>query len=307
MFKKLFSGIQEKYNEIKNADARYQELLSKVYSLPTFYSYTPVERKDLTISHKLLMKMCPDLNEKDAVLIRGLIPIDEICLSCLYATECKSNVKFYFVPTTKYLWLIHSNGYLKYQYTDLDAEVIKGGVMSQVLYIANMLFVVNGVSDMIVPFVQLLHDSTYRNETITNRLGEFCGTVPKICLINDIGSGVSVGENHEIVFHCKDFHYKYMIRDIKNYELLIDDMVVKEKRSNRRTRLTANKNSCYEMTLRVTANDKMFLIPILEKSAFTSLYSSTNAVFIYNKAFADKIIDLLDNMDEAMLNGELPI
>ena len=33
MFKKLFSGIQEKYNEMKNADARYQELLSKLYYL----------------------------------------------------------------------------------------------------------------------------------------------------------------------------------------------------------------------------------------------------------------------------------
>ena len=82
-------------------------------------------------------------------------------------------------------------------------------------------------------------------------------------------------------------------------------MVIREKKSNRRSRLTANKSGCYEMVLRVTTSDREFLVPIIEKNAFITLYSSTSVVFMENKAFADKLVDLLDDLDEARLNGEL--
>lgn len=305
MLKQFFSGIQDKYKKMQDEENKYQELLPKVFTLPKFYSFAPINKKQITISYKPLMNMCVDLNEAAAVVVRGIIPVDEIVLSCLYATECKSNLKFYFVATTKYLWLINTDGYLKYNYIDLTVSIIKNNLMSKTLLMGNMLFNVSGVSEYILEFIKLFQDINYRNEVISKKIQIFCGTVPKVFYLNNIESGISVGFNSEIVFHTKAFHYKYNIREIQNYELLLDDIVVREKKSNRRGRLTANKNSCYEMILRVTANNQKFVIPILEKTAFTSLYSSTSVEFMENKAFADKLVDLLDDIDEAMLNGEI--
>lgn len=305
MFKQFFNGAMDKYKQMQEEDSRYQILLNKVFTLPKFYSFSPINKKELTVSYKPLMAMCADLNESDAVRVRGVIPIDEVAFICLYATECKTGLKFYFVATTKYLWLINVSGFLKYRYQDLNGEVIKNGLMSKVLLISNMLFNVSGVSDNILSFVKLLQDIDYREEEIRKNLDMFCGISPVVFYLNDISSGISVGRNHEIVFHTRNNHYKCNICDIKNYELLLDDMVVREKKSNRRSRLTANKNSCYEMVLRVSVNDRILLVPILEKSTFTSLYSSTSVEFMENKAFADKLVNLLDSMDEDMLNGEL--
>lgn len=305
MLKQFFNGVQDKYKQMQEESARYQVLLGKVFTLPKFYPFTPVNKKQLTISYKSLMNMCPDLNEGDAVFVRGVIPIDEVPLACLYTIECKTDLKFYFVATTKYLWLINKDGFIKYHYHDLTVDIVKSGFMSKILLIGNMLFNVNGINEVLIEFVKLFQDVNYREELIQKQLQMFCGTIPSVFYLNDIGSGISVGTNHELVFHTKDFHYKYDIRDIVNYELLLDDMVIREKKSNRRGRITANKNSCYEMVLRVTTSDKQFLIPILEKTAFMSLYSSTSVEFMENKEFVDKLVNLLDDMDEAMLNGEL--
>ena len=59
------------------------------------------------------------------------------------------------------------------------------------------------------------------------------------------------------------------------------------------------------MTIRITTDNNTFFIPILEKNAFSSLYSSTSKEFIENKEFASNIIDILDNLDNKLLNGEL--
>lgn len=305
MLKEMFSNLENQYRKLQEENNRYQELLKTAFLLPSFVSYSPVLKKELRISFKPLMGMCSDLNSTDAVLIRGLIPIDEVILSCLYAIECKSNVKFYFVATSKYLWLVHKNGYLKYRYSDLFAEVVKKGILSEVLLLGNMLFEVHGLEENISSFVLLFQDGGYRQQVIAKELEIFCGSVPCLVYLNDLSSGISIGQQQEIVFHTSSFHYKYLIADIKNYELLLDDMVIREKKSLRRGRLTANKNGCYEMSIRVTTSDKTFLLPILLKNAFTSFYAATSVEFMENKAFSDRVIDLLDTMEEDFLNGEV--
>lgn len=305
MFKQLLTQVQNKYKEKVEENEKYNELLNKVSTLPKFYNYSNTENNKPTISYKLLMNICPDLNENDAIILRKVIPIDELILSCVYANECKTNVKFYFVATTKYLWLVNTEGYLKYNYQDLTIEVIKNGMLSKTILLSNMLFNINGTNETLLIFVKILQDSNYRENEINKKLEILCNTIPRIFYLNDLESGISIGINNEIVFHTKTFHYKYNIKDIKNYELLLDNTVIEEKKSNHRNRITANKNSCYEMIIRITTDNNTFLIPILEKNAFTTLYSSTSKEFIENREFASKLINLLDDLDNKLLNGEL--
>lgn len=305
MFKQLLTQVQNKYKEKVEKNEKYNELLNKASTLPKFYNYSHPLNNKPTISYKLLMNICPDLNENDAIILREVIPIDELILSCVYANECKTNVKFYFVATTKYLWLINTEGYLKYNYQDLTIEVIKSGMLSKIILLSNMLFNINGTNEMLLAFVKLFQESNYRENEINKKLEILCDTIPRVFYLNDLASGISVGINNEIVFHTKTFHYKYNIKDIKNYELLLDNIVVDEKKSNHRNRITANRNSCYEMIIRITTDNNTFIIPILEKNAFSTLYSSTSKEFIENKEFASNIINILDDLDNKLLNGEL--
>ena len=305
MFKQLLTQVQNKYKEKLEENEKYKELLNKVNTLPKFYSDSHPLNNKLTISYKLLMDICPDLNENDAIILRKTIPIDELILSCVYANECKTNVKFYFVATTKYLWLINTEGYLKYNYQDLTIEVIKNSMLSKTILLSNMLFNINGTNEMLLAFVKLFQDSNYREDEINKKLEILCDTIPRIFYLNNLGAGISIGTNNEIVFHTKTFHYKYNIKDINNYELLLDNTVIEEKKSMHRNRITANKNSCYEMTIRITIDNNTFLIPILEKNDFSTLYSSTSKEFRENIEFASNIIDILDDLDNKLLNGEL--
>ena len=305
MFKQLLTQVQNKYKEKVEENEKYKELLNKVNTLPKFYNYSHSLNNKLTISYKLLMDICPDLNENDAIILREVIPVDELILSCVYANECKTNVKFYFIATTKYLWLVNTEGYLKYNYQDLIIEVIKNSMLSKTILLSNMLFNINGSNEILLAFIKLFQDSNYREEEINRKLEILCNTIPRFFFLNDLASGISIGLNNEIVFHTKTFHYKYNIKDIKNYELLLDNTVIEEKKSNHRNRITANKNSCYEMMVRITTDNNTFLIPILEKNAFSTLYSSTSKEFIENKESASNIIDILDDLDNKLLNGEL--
>lgn len=305
MFKQLFNQVQNKYKEKLEENEKYKELLNNVNTLPKFYNYSHPQNNKLTISYKLLLDICPDLNENDAITLREVIPIDELVLSCVYANECKTKVKFYFVATTKYLWLVNTEGYLKYNYQDLTIKVIKNSMLSKTVLLSNMLFNINGTNEMLLAFIKLFQDSNYRENEINKKLEILCNTIPSIFYLNSLASGISIDINNEIVFHTKTFHYKYNIKDVKNYELLLDNTVVEEKKSNHKNRITANKNSCYEMTIRITTDDNTFLIPILEKNDFSTLYSSTSKEFIENKKFASYIIDILDDLDNKLLNGEL--
>ena len=305
MFKQLLTQVQNKYKEKVEGNEKYKELLNKANTLPKFYNYSHTEHNKLTISYKLLMDICPDLNENDAIILREVIPIDELILSCVYANECKTNVKFYFIATTKYLWLVNTEGYLKYNYQDLTIEVIKNSILSKTVLLSNMLFNINGSNEILLAFIKLFQDSNYREEEINRKLEILCNTIPRIFYLNDLASGISIGINNEVVFHTKTFHYKYNIKNIKNYELLLDNTVIEDKKSNHRNRITANKNSCYEMMIRITTLDNTFLIPILEKNDFSTLYSSTSKKFRENREFASNIIDILDDLDNKLLNGEL--
>lgn len=303
MFKELLNTVQDKYKKIQEETTLYNELLKTTSTISGLTKLPFIDKKNITVSYKEIMDICPDLNDDKASIIRGILPLDEVYLTVMYARESKTKKEFFLIPTNNYLWVISVDSYLKYSYNNLKVEIVKNNLMSKVLNLSNILLEVNGGEEKINDFVKIINDSEYRLKLSTEKLKKLCGMVPKLSLINDIGTGISMDDNKNFVFHTKEFNYKYNIKDIKNYELMLDDNVVLEKRSNRRVRMTANKNSCYQMNIRISTNDKTFLLPIIAKSAFTEVYQSTNAVYMNGRSFAEKIINLLDEADESMLNG----
>lgn len=303
MFKEILNSVQDKYKKIQEESVLYNKLLKTTGTISNLENLPVIEKKSITISYKDILEKCPDLNDSKAMTIRGVLPINEVYLTVMYARECKTNKEYFLVPTNKYLWVISVGGYVRYLYDNLKIEVVKNNLMSKVLNLSNILLEVNGAEEMISEFMRIINDSNYRLNLSHEGLKRFCGMEPKLSLINDIGTGISMDNESNFVFHTKDFDYKYNIKDIKNYELLLDDNVVLEKRSNRRVRMTANKSSCYQMNIRVTTNDKTFILPIIAKSTFTEVYQSTSAMYMNSRSFAERIITLLDEADENMLNG----
>ena len=74
MFKQLLTQVQNKYKEKLEENEKYKELLNKVNTLPKFYNYSHTGNNKPTISYKLLMDICPNLNENDAIILREVIP-----------------------------------------------------------------------------------------------------------------------------------------------------------------------------------------------------------------------------------------
>ncbi len=304
MFKELLNNVQDKYKKIQEENALYNKLLETTNVVSSLIDVPIIDKKSITVSYMDILNLCPDLNDEKALLIRGLIPIDEVYLTVMYTRECKSNTEYFLVPTNKYLWVIGTSKYVRYSYTGLSVGIIKNNLMGKVLNLANILFDVNGGEEKINEFMKIINDSDYREIIIKKKLEKFCGIKPKFSLINDLGAGISIDEEKNIVFHTGDANYKYNIKELTNYELLLDDNVVMEKRSNRRVRLTANKSSCYQMNIRVSTKDNTFLVPIIVKSAFVEVYQSTSAKYMNARIFAEKIINILDDLDEANLNGD---
>jgi len=304
MFNKIIGKIQEKYQQIQAESQEYNKLLETTTTFPEYSPFAIDITKKNSISYKEILNICPDLNDQKALLIINAIPINELYLTVMYCRECKTNKELFIVPTTKFLWVMTQTGYLKYEYTNLSVSNVKTNIMSRTLNFCNILLEVNGTVEKIDSFVNIINNEEYRNNLINEKLQALCGIIPTERYINDLGSGISIDKDRNIVFHTKEFNYKYKINELNNYELLLDDSVIIEKKTNRRIRLTSNKTSCMEMNIRVTANDKMFIIPILEKDAFAKSHLSTSDIYINNITFAKKIIEILDNFDELNLNGE---
>ena len=77
---------------------------------------------------------------------------------------------------------------------------------------------------------------------------------------------------------------------------------MQEKKMKQNTRLTAGKNSCYEIKIRITPKDNnIFEIPILEKDAIQQLYQSTSDTYIRNLEFAKRVMNILDKINEELI------
>lgn len=296
MFKELFNNIQNKYSNMKQESAALDQLLQ---TTTTFQNLFPIINKNQQISeHKIIyaLENCPDLNEEKANLITSIIPIQETYLDVLYTTEIISNKEYFLIPTNQYLWVISSTHYGAYPYQNLNCQIIKNNLMSKSILLNNILLEVNGNQEKIETFLNIINDPNKRETIIKEKTTYLQGILPIYQNINKLHSGISFDNESNIVFHNREENLKIKKEELLNYEILLDNQVYLSKNSTSSNVITNFQTSCYQITIRITTQNKTFIMPILEPNAFGNKYNAHDSIFQNNLNFAKSIIQKLETL-----------
>lgn len=297
--KNIFQNIQNKIEKIKKDNTAYNNLLS---SSTTLTNLIPIpETNNNIIDYKIqqITTICPDINKDKAIIINKLIPINETYLTIVYTKEVLTNKEYYIIPTNKYIWILTNKDYVIFNYPNTPiCSIVKNIIMGKIINLNNIILEITGNETTINNFVNIINNQEYRNNTIKEKTNYLCGITPTYQLINKIGSGISLDQNNNIVFHNKTNNYKYMPQNIINYELLFDNSIVYSKELNSTTRVTSSHNDCYLMNLRITTKDNSFILPILESNTMNKKYSKQEQIFQISLNFANQIIEILKKLTE---------
>ena len=287
MFNNLINNIQNKISTIKEENENYNNLLKSssyitgLQPIPPLDNIKPIEGKI-----KIITDLCPDINKEQATIISKLIPLSETYLSINYSKEIITNTNYILVTTNKYLWIKNIK----------NCNIVKNNVMGKIINLNNIILDINGNEPNINNFINILTNQDFKNILIKEKASYLCDIIPTFQLLNKIYSGISLDNNLNIVFHTKTENYKCNIKDIINYELILDNSLIMGKRENTAGKVTSMQNSCYSITIRITTKDKTFLIPILEPNAMNTKYTYQDSTYITNISFAREIINKLNEL-----------
>ena len=299
---KIIESIKNTINNIEKSNEEYQKMIYNASTISNLNSLDSSIEKD--ISPSLLTSKNPNITEAKAKLIINLLPLNEIYLEVLYSKEIKTNKEYFIVPTIKYLWIISQEGYIKFEYNNLNASIIKKSLLTKTINISNYIFEISNTDEEINNFINIINNKEYRTNLINDEINKY-GDNEIYRTLNKINSGISYDNNHNIRFYSKDLFKKYNIDEIENYELFMDNNVLQEKRMKQNARLTATKNSCYEIKIKITPKDNnVFDIPILEKDSMSQIYQNTSDTYIKNLEFAKNIMNRLDELNEEQIYGK---
>ena len=288
----IINSIQEKINNIKKDNEEYNIKLNNSQIL-TNLNPIPDNNNEI-ISYKIeeIIKNSPDINKEKAIIINKLIPIEETYLTSIYAKEIKTNKEYYIIPTNKYIWIVTTNEYLIIKYPNKEiCYIVKNILMGKIINLNNVILEITGNDNFINNFINIINNSEYRNNIIKEKTNYLCGIIPKYQLIDENRNGISLDNKNNIVFHTKNDNYKCKIEEIENYELLEDNSIIFSKKLNSSSRITSSKTSCYNIGLRITTNNKILTIPLLEPTTFKSSYTKLDKEYQNKIKFANEIIE----------------
>lgn len=298
MFKDLINKVQNKYNNIKEENNHYKELLENTTTLKNLNPLPILTPTENTFKITFITNDSPDINKEKAKIVASLIPIDETILIAIYAKEILTNQEYYLIPTNKYLWIINEKNYGIYSYSILNINIIKNNLMSKIILINNVLFEINGSNTKIQTFINIISNPTERETIIKNKTNYLCGIIPIYQNINNIGSGITIDNNSNIVFHTKQFNYKLHYTQIDCYEILLDNQVTFSSKTNTSGKITNFQNSCYQISIRIkTKDNKTLIIPILEPNSFNNKYQRQDTIFQTNLKFAEEITNKIQSLN----------
>jgi len=266
----------------------------------TFQNLFPISKLNPNFNEyktNYIKNNCPDLNEDKANLIAQIIPLEETYLSVFYAKEILTNQEFYIIPTNQYIWIINEKNFGAFHYQNNQCQIIKNNLMSKTILFNNILLEVNGTDNKINTLLDIILNPEKRNLLIQEQTKYLCNIIPNFQQINKIGTGISIDNQLNIVFHSKNENYKYHISEIQNYEILLDNQVIFSKNITTSSKITTFQNDCYQITLRITTtNNNVFILPILEPNAFGTKYQRRDSLFQNNLNFAKSIIQKLESL-----------
>ncbi len=296
MFNQAIKNIKDKYNTIKQENDTLDNLLNTTTTFQNLYKI-PIQ-KDNNLEQKInfIQNNCPDINEEKAKLISNIIPIQETYLEVFYAKEIKSNKEYFIIPTDSYLWIISTNEYGAFDYSKLNATVIKNNLMSKIILTMNILLEINGSSDKIDTLINILNSQEFRNKIIQEKTKYLLGITPIYQKINKLNAGLSIDKDNTLVFHNKEESLKCSPKELINYEILLDNQVYFSKNSSTKTTMTSFNISCYQITIRITTPSTVFILPILEQNSFGTKYTNHDSKFTYSINFAKEIIAKLQTL-----------
>ena len=295
--KNFLQKIQNKIDKIKEDNNNYNNLIA---NSQTIQNLTPIpELNNDIIDYKvnLITTTSPDINKDKAIIINKLIPIEETYLTIMYAKEVTTNKEYYVIPTNKYIWILNSTHYVIFNYPKTPiCYIVKNIIMGKIINLNNIILEITGNENSINNFINIINNKEYRDNIIKEKTSYLCNITPTYQLINKNGSGISIDNQNNIVFHTKETNYKCSKEDIINYELLFDNSIVYSKELNSTTRVTSSHNDCYSMSLRISIKDNTFIIPILEPNSLNTKYSKQDIAFQKNLTFANKILAKLQEL-----------
>ena len=296
MFNQAIKNLKDKYNTIKQENDTLDNLLNTTTTFQNLYKI-PIQ-KDNNLEQKInfILNNCPDINEEKAKLISNIIPIQETYLEVFYSKEIKSNKEYFIIPTDSYLWIISTNEYGAFDYSKLNATVIKNNLMSKIILTMNILLEINGSSDKIDTLINIQNTQEFRNKIIQEKTKYLLGITPIYQKINKLNAGLSIDKDNTLVFHNKEESLKCNPKELINYEILLDNQVYFSKNSSTKTAMTSFNISCYQITIRITTPSTVFILPILEQNSFGTKYTNHDSKFTYSINFAKEIIAKLQTL-----------
>lgn len=285
---KLFEDFKKKIVDYNNLVENSNEIV--LQPLP--------ELQEKEISTKLLELKNANINAKKARTIIDLIPLNENYIEIVYATNLKNNKEYTVIATTKYLWFVNLEGYVRYEYKSLKAELVRKKLLSNVINLSGFILDVIAMDDEFGNFINIINDETYRNNKII-QINKDYGTEEIYKTLNDQLSGLSYDKNYNIRFYFNNQIKLMNIKEISNFQLILDKSLAQEKRLKRDSKAPGAKNNFFEMSLRIIdQNNQSFTIPILVQNNNPKIYSVGMDEYTNNLNYGKKLMSILDHLSE---------
>jgi hypothetical protein len=294
----ILGFVKKKTQEMAQDKAKYEEAVRKSLMFENLMRLD-VKEKDVNEGRvEEIAVLCPNLTNDMAKFIYNVVPNWEVFLFVAIVVEKKTSNKYYMVGTNRWIWIINDYCYKIINYNEVYLfEMLKKALMSQVVNFNQIVLTVEDYSSNVDKFIKIVMDKEYRDKEIMNNEKYLCGVIPTYQKLNKIQSGISVDNKGNIVFHDrKKNNIKCVYDDILDYEVLEDQTAVLKKKTDVDSHaIPFAKNSCSRISIRITfKNNTLFMMSILEPSAFYSQYNHTDSIYMNNFKFAKEIIELLE-------------
>ena len=297
----FFEFVKSKSQKMAQDKARYDNAIKKSLTLGNMIKLDIQEKDAIPGRAQELKNLCPNLTDDSAKFLANVIPIWETYLFVFIITAKRTGDKYYMICTNRWIWFINDYSYKIVKYNEIYLfEVIKKSLMSQYVNFNQIVFIINDYINNVNKLIKFCNDKGYRDNEIETRCKYLCGIIPVYQNINKIMSGISIDNNKNIVLHDrKKNNIKCTYDQIEDYELMEDQTaVLKKKQAEDSHAIPFAKDSCSRISIRVTfKNNTLFLMTILEPSAFSNQYSHNDTIYKENFAFAKGIIDTLESFN----------